>query len=126
MNSYQVSTTQQQSARSNAAGLAMGSILAMILAMGISTAAHAEYRCSTPGLLTLWEVRACELARQDTPDALIHYIHRINEVNAGLYIYDYVGSADAERWEQDGQETRLEPLGSATANSSVKDAEKTN
>jgi hypothetical protein len=125
MNSYHVSSTQQPSPRFNAAGLATRSILAMIVAMGISTAAHAEYRCSTPGLLTLWEVRACELARQDTPDALIHYINRINKINAGLYIYDYVGKADAERWEQARQETRLEPLGSATANSSVKHTEKT-
>jgi len=125
MNSYQVSSTRQQSPRSNAAGPATRSILAIIVAMGVSTA-HAEYRCSTPGLLTPWEVRACELARQDTPDALIHYVHSINKVDAGLYIHDYVGNADAERWEQARQEARLEPPGSATANSSIKDTEKTN
>jgi hypothetical protein len=126
MNSHQVSSTQQQSPRFNAAGLATRSILAMIVAMGISTAAHAEYRCSTPGLLTLWEGRACELTRQDTPEALIRYIHRINKVNAGLYIDDYVGNTDAERWEQARQKKRLEPLGGAAANSSVKDTGKTN
>ena len=132
MNSYQVSSTQQQSPRPNTAGLATRSILAMIVAMGISTVVQADttveasFRCSTPGLLTLWEKRACELARQDTPDALIHFVHSINRIGAGLYIYDYVGNADAERWEQARQKTRLEPLASTTANSSVKDTEKTN
>jgi hypothetical protein len=85
-----------------------------------------EYRCSTPGSLTLWEQRACELARQDTPDALIHYIQRINKVNAGLYIYDYVGKADAERWELARQKTRPEAPNSAAANSSVKSTQTTN
>ena len=40
------------SPRPNAADFATGSILAIIVAMIISTAAHAEYRFSTPGLLT--------------------------------------------------------------------------
>ena len=119
-----MNTPYEQSPRSNAAGLATGSILALILAMAISTAAHAEYQCSTPGSLTAWEKRACELARQDTPDALIHYIHRINKVNAGLNIDDYVGKADAERWELARQKTRLEQLGSATANGSANGTEK--
>ena len=99
MSSYQVFSTQQPSPRPDAAGHATRSILAMIAAMGISTAAHAEYRCSTPGSLTVWENRACELARQDAPSALIHFIHRLNIINAGLYIDDYVGKADAERWD---------------------------
>ena len=126
MSSYQVFSTQQPSPRPDAAGHATRSILAMIAAMGISTAAHAEYRCSTPGSLTVWENRACELARQDAPSALIHFIHRLNIINAGLYIDDYVGKADAERWELARQKTRLQPLGSANANSSAKGAEKAN
>jgi hypothetical protein len=114
----------EQSPRFNAAGFATGSILAMIVAMAVSTTAHAEYRCSTPGSLTPWEQRACELARQDTPDALIHYIHRMNRINAGLYVNDYVGKADAERWELAKQKTRPEQLGSATANGSSNSTEK--
>jgi hypothetical protein len=114
----------EESPRSNAAGIATGSILAIIVAMAVSTAAHAEYRCSTPGSLTQWEQRACELARQDTPDALIHYIHRMNTINAGLYIDDYVGKADSERWELAKQRPRLEQLGSATANGPTNGTEK--
>jgi hypothetical protein len=114
----------EQSPRFNAAGVATGSILALIVTMAISTAAHAENRCSTPGSLTAWEKRACELARRDTPDALIHFIHRINKVNAGLNIDDYVGKADAERWELAKQKTGPEQLGSATATGSANGAEK--
>ena len=101
----------EHSPRSNAAGLATRSILAVIVAMAVSTAAHAEYRCNTPGLLNATEQRACELARQDTPHALIHYIHRMNTINAGLYIDDYVGKADAERWDLAKQNTRPEAPG---------------
>jgi len=116
----------EQWPRFNAAALATGSILALVVAMAISTSVHAEDRCSTPGSLTPWEQRACELARQDAPDALIRYVHRMNRINAGLYIDDYVGKADAERWELARQKTRLEPFGSATANSAAKGAEKAN
>jgi hypothetical protein len=80
--------------------------------------------CSTPGALTPWEERACELARQDTPNELIHFIHRINMLHAGLNLDDYVGKADAERWELARQKKRLEAPGSATANSLAKGAEK--
>lgn len=90
----------------------------------VPTTVHAEYRCSTPGLLTSWEQRACELARQDTPYALIHFIHRINAINAGLNLDDYVSKTDAQRWELAAQKTRDEPLRSANATSSAKGAEK--
>jgi hypothetical protein len=63
----------EQSPSFNAAVVATGSILAMIVAMAISTSVHAEDRCSSPGSLTPWEQRACELARQDTPYALMHF-----------------------------------------------------
>jgi len=127
-----MSKPYKQSPHSNAAGLATAAILAMIVAMAISTSAHAdaqavaEYRCGTPGLLTLWEKRACDLARQDTPDELIHFIHSINRIGAGLNIYAYVRDADGQRWEVAGQKTRLEPLGSAQASSSTGSTEKTN
>ena len=122
----------RQSPRSSAAGLATGSILAMIVAMAISTAAHAdpsavaEYRCGTPGLLTLWERRACDLARQNTPDEFIHFVHSINRIGAGLNIYAYVTDADGRRWELASQKARLEPLGSADASSSAAGTEKAN
>jgi hypothetical protein len=105
-----------RSPRSSAAGLATGSILAVILGMAISAAAHAEYRCGNPGLLTLWEVRACELARQDTPHELVRYVHKMNMINAGLYIDDYVGTAQVERWGLTEEKTRPEPLYGAKAN----------
>ena len=91
----------------------------------ISTAAYAEYRCSTPGLLDHWEKRACELARQDTPEALRHYIHKLNMIGAGMRMEDYVGKADAERWELVRQKSHLEAGKSAIVNSSVKRTEET-
>jgi len=111
----------EQSRRSKSTRLATASTLATILAMAISTSAHAdasavtEYRCSTPGLLTLWERRACDLAHQNTPDALIHFIHSINRIGAGLNVYAYVSDADDRRWDVASQKTRLEPLRSADA-----------
>jgi hypothetical protein len=108
----------QQSRRSKSTRLAAASTLATILAMAISTSAHAdasavaEYRCSTPGLLTLWEKRACDLARQNTPDELIRFVHSINRIGAGLNVYAYVSDADDRRWDV---ATRREPLRSADA-----------
>ncbi|HEY4037604.1 MAG TPA: hypothetical protein VGM15_02185 [Burkholderiaceae bacterium] len=71
-----------------------------VLAAGTAACAtaQAEYRCATPGLLTYGEVRACELARRETPHALIHYINR-TKGTYGLYVNDYVSDADVERWE---------------------------
>jgi hypothetical protein len=66
--------------------------------------AHAEYRCATPGLLWLGERKACELAQQPTPDALVHFIHRTVGVY-NLYIYDYVNDSDGARWEQAKRQT---------------------
>jgi hypothetical protein len=114
----------EHSPRSNAAGFATRSILAVIVAMAVSTAAHAEYRCSTPGLLTNWEQRACELARQNTPDALIHFIHSINRIGAALIVDDYASNADGKRWELARQKTRLEQLAGVTTNGSTNGTEK--
>jgi len=49
--------------------LRISTAVALVTA-ALSTTVHAEYRCATPGLLTLGEKRACELAREDTPDVL--------------------------------------------------------
>jgi hypothetical protein len=116
----------EHSPRFSAVSVTTGSILALIVAMALSTSVHAEDRCSAPGSLTPWEQRACELARRDTPYALIHFFHRMNRINEGLNINDYVSKADAERWELARQKTRLQPLGSANANNSAKGAEKAN
>jgi hypothetical protein len=63
-----------------------------------SAAARAEYRCAKADILSSWEVRACELARRDTPDALIHFVNRTQGI-FGLYANDYVSVADVQRWE---------------------------
>jgi hypothetical protein len=69
-----------------------------IVAASVSTGAQAEYRCATPERLTNEEARACELARQDSPDALIHFVNRTKAIY-DLYVNDYVSKADVERWE---------------------------
>jgi hypothetical protein len=69
-----------------------------IVAATVSTGVHAEYRCATPERLTNEETRACELARQDSPDALIHFVNRTKAIY-NLYANDYVSQADVERWE---------------------------
>jgi hypothetical protein len=63
---------------------------------GFTLAAHAEYLCKEPP--TQADRKACELARQDSPAALIHFIERTNAVYH-LYLPDYVSDADAARWE---------------------------
>jgi hypothetical protein len=101
--------------------LRISTAVALVTA-ALSTTVHAEYRCATPGLLTLGEKRACELAREDTPDALIHFIHSTKAIYPGLKIDDYVGKADTERWELSRQKTPFEPLAVANANNSAKGA----
>jgi hypothetical protein len=64
----------------------------------LSATAFAEYRCARPEQLANAEVRACALAQQDSPDALIRFVNR-TKVIYGLYAGDYVSSADVERWE---------------------------
>ena len=116
-----------ESRRFNAAGLATGSILVLIVAVVISTSVRAEGRSSDAHSLTSWEQRACGLARQDTPYALIPFFRRINRIDEGLDINDYVGKAVAERWELARQEPRFDySLGSASAISPPKDTEKAN
>ena len=74
------------------------SAVAALAATTLSTTAYAEYRCATPERLALGEKKACELARQDAPDALIHFVNRTKAVY-GLYVNDYVSQADVERWD---------------------------
>jgi hypothetical protein len=63
-----------------------------------------------------WEQRACELARQDTLYAFMHFFRMMNRTNEKLKIDDYVGKADAEGWELARQRTRREAPSNATSN----------
>lgn len=85
----------------------------------LSTATYAEYRCARPEQLTVGETRACELARQDSPDALIHFINRTQGVY-NLYVNDYVSKADANRWEEARHKTGAEPTAVAKAKGDAK------
>ena len=96
-----MNTNFDRASRYSAAGIATASILAVVLAMAVSTIpvpAHAEYRCAVPGQLTNAEKRACKLAQQDSPAGLIHFVNRTKSIY-GLYSDDYVTRADVERWE---------------------------
>ena len=61
--------------------------------------ASAEYRCTAPEQLTNAETRACELAQQDSPGALIRFVNR-TKGSYNLVADDYVSQADVERWSQ--------------------------
>jgi hypothetical protein len=84
--------------RLNLANPAAGPIRALTVALvaGVCATAHAEYRCTSPS--SPEAQRACELARQNSSDALRHYIQRTGSIY-GLYFYDYVRPADFERWD---------------------------
>lgn len=91
--------------------------------VGLSTAAYAEYRCATPGLLLLGEKHACELARQPTPRALIQFIHR-TQGTYNLYVDDYVNDQDGARWEQAKQRAAPNSTMVAKAKGHIKNASK--
>jgi hypothetical protein len=61
-----------------------------------SIEARAGYVCDAPPSLA--DKRACELAKRDSPDELLHFIQRTRSVY-GLYIYDYVPDKDVGRRE---------------------------
>jgi hypothetical protein len=84
--------------RLNSASPAAGPMRALMVALvaGFSVAAHAEYRCAPPS--SPEAQRACELARQYSPDALRQYVQRTSSIY-GLYFYDYVRRDDFDRWE---------------------------
>ncbi len=87
-----------QLSRLNSASPAAGPMRALMVALvaGVSVAAHAEYRCASPS--SPEAQHACELARQNSADALRQYVQRTSSIY-GLYFYDYVRPADFDRWE---------------------------
>jgi hypothetical protein len=93
-------------------------LLVGVAAAILSTATYAEYRCAKPEQLTAAEARACELARRDSPEALIHFVNRTKGIY-GLYVNDYVSEADAKRWEEARQKASPEPVDVAKAKSST-------
>lgn len=98
------------------------SAAATLAAMALCSAAHAEYRCSTPGLLLLEERKACELARESKLDALIHFVHR-TKGTYNLYIYDYVNDQEGSRWGQARHNAVAHPTNLAKAKTSFKKTE---
>jgi hypothetical protein len=76
------------------------SILAVLIAMAIfalPAAARAEYRCTAPERLAEEEQRACELAKQNSPVALIHFVNS-KKGTYDMSLSDYVSVADLARW----------------------------
>jgi hypothetical protein len=83
---------------------------AAIVASAVCVGAHAEYRCANVGQLDHAERRACELAKQQTPEALIRFVNRTKALY-DLYVNDYVNSADVERWESaESKPTTVSPM----------------
>jgi hypothetical protein len=83
------------------------SLAAVTLAAGVSLSAHAEYRCKAPP--TAQDARACELAKTAGPDALRRFIQRTSSIY-GLYFYDYVADADANRWSTAGRSDEAQAI----------------
>ena len=95
--------------RLNFANLAPAPTRALMVALiaGVSVAAHAEYRCTSPA--SPEAQRACELAKQNSPDALRLYVQRTRSIY-GMSFYDYVRPADFDRWDaarRDGAATSV-------------------
>ena len=107
--------------RFNAAGLATGSIPALIVAMAaaVSVPAHAEYRCGSPS--SQEDRHACELARRDAPDELRLFIQRTSPIY-GLYFYDYVSAADFDRWEAARQDEEARSIAAVDGRSGASKA----
>ena len=96
-----------------------------LLAATVSATAHAEYKCAKPGLLTVPEQRACELARQDTPDAFVRYVKTRGPMY-GLYVNDYYNEADEKRWDLAKQNQAAHRSGVANAQTGTKTADRAN
>ena len=75
-------------------------LAAAALAAVVSLAANAEYLCNAPAAQE--DKRACELAKQERPDALRHFIQTTAAIY-GLYFYDYATPADFDRWDKVGR-----------------------
>ena len=81
--------------------------------------ARAEYRCATPQQLDSAETRACQLAQQDTPEALIRFVNRTKAIY-NLYVNDYVSEADVQRWEMAKQKAEPDSASVAKAAGATK------
>ena len=66
----------------------------LVLATGIATAVHAEYRCAPAP--TSIDRGACEAADQ-SPEALRRYVHRMRMSN--LQFSDYVDATTERAWD---------------------------
>jgi hypothetical protein len=112
--------------RCSATGVATASILVLILAMAASVIpvpAHAEYRCANPEQLTHEEKQACELARQDSPAALIQFVNRTKRIY-DLYVDNYISNADVERWDRAAQAATPDSQAIASVRSKASDSPK--
>ncbi len=98
-------------------------IAAAVATAGVSMNARAEYRCANPKQLSPAETRACELARQHTSDALVHFVHTTRGIY-DLYVNDYVSESDVQRWELARHSTVVAPI--ATVKGDIKVAPKSN
>ncbi len=86
-----------RSSRLSGATRLIGSLLALALAVGVCAPARAEYRCNSPRTWAKADRTACELAKRGAATELRLFIQRTAPIY-GLYFYDYVTSADFERW----------------------------
>ena len=110
-------TTSKQAYRISCAVAAVAATLAM--------SAHAEYRCATPQQLTRAEAGACELARQDTPDALVRFVTQTKGID-NLYLNDYVSNADVQRWDEARKGAASDQAAAARTSSGDKGIAKSN
>jgi hypothetical protein len=95
-------------------------LITTALAAALSAMAFADYRCGTPEQLTNAEVRACELAQQDSPAALIRFVNRTKAIY-NLYADDYASPGDEARWELTQRRGAQDPAAIAKAKSDAKD-----
>ena len=77
--------------------------LGLVLATGIATAVHAEYRCAPAP--TSIDRGACEAADQ-SPEALRRYVHRMDRKMSNLQFSDYVDPKTERAW--DAKQTQAE------------------
>lgn len=97
---------------------------AALATAALPATARAEYRCAVPKQLAPAETRACELARQDSPYALIHFTRTTRGIY-DLYLPYYVSDADVERWELAKRGRTPDSRTDAKATTDTKDASKT-
>ena len=71
--------------------------LSTLCALLLAGTAQAKYLCAEPQ--TPVDRRACEAAREG-PDALRHFVQRMNWLNHNLVYGDYVNEATQLAWDQ--------------------------